>query len=497
MRIRLLTAALVAALALMTGSAMAQPPGHAWGKGHGSGKPEKLPPIDMSNAENCDFIAQPGNAVCMLPFPDDYYTSADASSPTGRRIDFKTAGMPANVFGTHISATPYNAADGFSQGAAILLKVPGIETVADVQASGAVPINHIGRYRWRKSPVVVIDANTGRRWPIWVEIDSTASNPAKAALEIHPATNFAAGHRYIVAMRNLRNAAGEKIEAPAGFRYYRDGCPPNSRRSINGASTSARSSSGCGTPESPAATSTSPGTSPSPATATTPGACWRCATTPSPSSATPTSPTACRRAARRASKSKKSRNNPNPGQIARRVKGTFQVPCYLFPSCGARAARLQARLERVAATERHLAGQLRLHRSRVGDHRTSRNRQALAVRARSLRQRLGGRLELAANPQPGARDRPVRDRRDRHVAVRRPGRGRRAAEPDAVPGAARSPPTGPARRALPGPGDDQRRPGSPPPRPSTRTAPWAVARCSTPATSTTTATARAGSWAAP
>ena len=26
-------------------------------------------------------------------------------------------------------------------------------------------------------------------------------------------------------------------------------------------------------------------------------------------------------------------NEPNPGQVARRVKGTFTVPCYLFPSC--------------------------------------------------------------------------------------------------------------------------------------------------------------------
>jgi hypothetical protein len=26
-------------------------------------------------------------------------------------------------------------------------------------------------------------------------------------------------------------------------------------------------------------------------------------------------------------------DEPNPGQIARRVKGTFEVPCYLFPSC--------------------------------------------------------------------------------------------------------------------------------------------------------------------
>src|SRR5581483_9201991 len=26
-------------------------------------------------------------------------------------------------------------------------------------------------------------------------------------------------------------------------------------------------------------------------------------------------------------------NEPNPGEIARRVKGTLTVPCYLFPSC--------------------------------------------------------------------------------------------------------------------------------------------------------------------
>jgi len=55
----------------------------------------------MSIAANCDFIAEPGNLLCMLPFPDDYYTSSDPSSPTGRRIDFNTAGMPANVLGSH------------------------------------------------------------------------------------------------------------------------------------------------------------------------------------------------------------------------------------------------------------------------------------------------------------------------------------------------------------------------------------------------------------
>ncbi len=186
---------------------------------------ETLPPIDTSEAENCDFIADPGDALCMLPFPDDYYTVADPTSETGRRVDFKTAGMPANVLGEHIEAEPYNASDGFSPGSTILVKIPGIETAADVRAMGGVPINHISQYRRKNAPVAVIDAQTGQRWPIWTEIDSNAADHSKAVLEIHPAVNFTSGHRYIVVLRHLVNAAHEHLEAPAAFRYYRDDVP--------------------------------------------------------------------------------------------------------------------------------------------------------------------------------------------------------------------------------------------------------------------------------
>ena len=206
MRIWLNAAVAASVLVLaMAGIASAQPGSSGHGKGKGS-----LPPIDTSNAANCDFIAEPGNALCLLPFPDDYYTRPDASSPTGRRVALTTEGMPANAFGVHIDSTPYNASDGFSPGATILLKVPGIDTTADVRATGAVPINHLRQYRRPNAPVVVIDTTTGKRWPIWVEIDSNAADPAKAALEIHPAVNFASGHRYVVALRDLRNAAGER-----------------------------------------------------------------------------------------------------------------------------------------------------------------------------------------------------------------------------------------------------------------------------------------------
>ncbi len=192
--------------------------------------PCRLPAIDMSQADTCDFIANPGNTLCMLPFPDNYYTATSSGSETGRQINFQTAGMPANTFNEHIEAAPYNASNGFSQGATILVKLPGIESVGDVSAMGATPINHIGNYKEKNAPVVVIDASTGERWPIWVEIDSTAKEPSKRVVEIHPAVNFDAGTRYIVAIRGVKNAAGKKAEAPAAFRYYRDEMPTKQGR---------------------------------------------------------------------------------------------------------------------------------------------------------------------------------------------------------------------------------------------------------------------------
>jgi hypothetical protein len=329
-------AAAVVALAV-SGAAFASPHSHSHGSSpwhaHKAHQGE-LPTIDVSNAANCDFIAEPGNPVCMLPFPNDYYTVADSSSPTGRRVHFTNEGMPANAFNVHISAEPYNASDGFSPGSVIVLKVPGIDTAADVSATGAVPINHIGRYRKGNAPVVVIDAATRKRWPIWVEIDSTASDPSKAALEIHPAVNFAPGHRYIVALRHLRNAAGEPIEAPAAFRYYRDKVPSgqpeiNARRghfeeifkrlqmsgihrsdlylawdftvasdqNNAGRELAMRDAAFAQLGDTNLADGVPQGSSPSFEVTSV-------------------------------------QNEPNPGEIARRVKGTFQVPCYLFPNCG-------------------------------------------------------------------------------------------------------------------------------------------------------------------
>ena len=278
MRTRMKVAATMAVLALATVLLS--------GIGVASAKaPETLPPIETN--ENCEFIANPGNPVCMLPFPDDYYTVSDPSSATGRRVNFKTEGMPANAFGTHIEAAPYNASDGFSPGSVILLKVPGIDTAADVRAMGAVPINHIGQYTKGNAPIVVIDARPGKRWPIWVEIDSTASDPVEGGagdppgrqLHLRPPLHRRPAPPHERRRRRPRSAGRlPLLPRQRAIRTGSDQRPP--RR------TSKKSSRRCNAPASSATTSTSRGTSPSPATPTTAAASSRCATTPSPSSAT-------------------------------------------------------------------------------------------------------------------------------------------------------------------------------------------------------------------
>jgi hypothetical protein len=58
----------------------------------------RLPEIEVKNASKCDFITNSPKATsgCMLPFPDDYYTTPDPSSETGLRINFQDEGMPSN-----------------------------------------------------------------------------------------------------------------------------------------------------------------------------------------------------------------------------------------------------------------------------------------------------------------------------------------------------------------------------------------------------------------
>jgi hypothetical protein len=84
--------------------------------------------------------------------------------------------MPANANGVQIDPTEWNRTDGFSPGITIVLRAPGLDNQAAVQRTGLVPLADLARYQDPEQSVVVIDADTHQRWPIWAELDSNAAS---------------------------------------------------------------------------------------------------------------------------------------------------------------------------------------------------------------------------------------------------------------------------------------------------------------------------------
>ncbi len=187
----------------------------------------RAPHVDVSQAKSCDFLV--GQSVCVAPFPNDYFTAADKATATGRRVAFAKDSMPANTKGKHIDPTDWNRSDGFSPGGAIIVRVPGMDNPAAFKRSKIVPITDMARAYDKRQAVVVIDAATGKRSLIWAELDSQAATDGERNLLIHPGKNFLEGHRYIVALRTMRNAAGKVLSAPPAFRIYRDGLRSSQR----------------------------------------------------------------------------------------------------------------------------------------------------------------------------------------------------------------------------------------------------------------------------
>ncbi|MFM9054723.1 MAG: hypothetical protein ACKOQ5_07760 [Solirubrobacterales bacterium] len=101
-----------------------------------------------------------------------------------------------------------------------------------MKKNGFVGLAALSRYSKKGQKAVVIDAKTGKRWPIWVEVDANASTDAERAMIISPAVNFEPDRRYVVALRNLVNSKGRKLEAPSAFRYFRDSIP-SGQRAVN------------------------------------------------------------------------------------------------------------------------------------------------------------------------------------------------------------------------------------------------------------------------
>lgn len=186
--------------------------------------------------------------VCMQPWPSNFYTKS-ADTATGVQLDIPVEAMPKNTEGTSIDPTELNRSDGFSPGNLVTVKIPQVETPAAFSNSGIVPATDMGKYDDPGQAVMVIDAETGVPQPIYAELDANPTTKPVQTLEAgkppvdivggHPnddptntgdvnlliraAKNYTPGHRYVVVLRNLKDASNNAVDAPAPFKSCRDG----------------------------------------------------------------------------------------------------------------------------------------------------------------------------------------------------------------------------------------------------------------------------------
>jgi hypothetical protein len=180
-----------------------------------------------TGGSDCDALDE---QKCLFPFPNDFFTVRDRSTPTGLRVNFQVGAMPVNQAGVPIDPAEWNRNDGFSPGSPILTFVPGL----DLERSGIPDQTAIKQSLRRDAPIVLLDADTGKRVPFFAELDASVPTDTERSLIIRPAVNFREGHRIVVALRGLEDTEGAAIRPSALFRAYRDdrrtGDPAHERR---------------------------------------------------------------------------------------------------------------------------------------------------------------------------------------------------------------------------------------------------------------------------
>jgi hypothetical protein len=177
--------------------------------------------IAATPAADCQPFAEP----CLLPFPNNLFTKPDPTSATGLRVDLPQAAMPTNTNGVQVDVAPYDRNDGFSPGSSIIARVPGLDNQAAFDQTDPVRLSDLSQTYAPEAPIVVIDTATRQRQLIWAELDSNAGDSQHTTLLIHPGKNLTEGHRYVVAMRNLKDADGNTLDAPDWFARLRDDRP--------------------------------------------------------------------------------------------------------------------------------------------------------------------------------------------------------------------------------------------------------------------------------
>jgi len=218
--------------------------GHEASSGHDAGKPHdastkhdsgtipdaRPPSLDgWSVPTGCNPLAVTNE--CLLPYPSDFMTAADPTTPTGLRIAIPPHALVVPDAAVPIDMTPFNRWDGAPTSEPIL-----VHFGVDVDASFLADDKHNASSVSATSPIALIDEATGERIPFLSEMDANyPSQTTRHALIIRPLQPLAFGTKYVVALTNaLRDTSGKPLPESKGFIALRDKIP-TSDATIEGA----------------------------------------------------------------------------------------------------------------------------------------------------------------------------------------------------------------------------------------------------------------------
>ena len=157
---------------------------------------------------------------CLLPFPNDFaLTKRDASTPTGRRVAFSLAEMPANSSGTHIDPTELEPQRRVQPGRADHRPRP-LAQVVRLRSSARGSCRSM---TWPSTGDATSRCCCLTRPPAGVRSSGASSTPtrlpaASRNLIIHPAKNLVPGRRYVVVLRNLSDRTPRGLWATTSSR---------------------------------------------------------------------------------------------------------------------------------------------------------------------------------------------------------------------------------------------------------------------------------------
>lgn len=178
-----------------------------------------LPPQGLE--EGCNPLL--GGADCFLPYPSDFFRVADATLPSGFRIEHTGAGKlkGKGSGGRKISAdvTEFGAFDGFSRVNPIVTFFGAATSPIGFVAIADDPTKSLAA---ATSNTLIVDAETGKAVAHYVDLDPRTTDLKRQSITIHTHEVMQEKHRYVVAVHGVKGTDGSVLPAPEGFRRLRE-----------------------------------------------------------------------------------------------------------------------------------------------------------------------------------------------------------------------------------------------------------------------------------